>query len=278
MGMDEILIEEKKYISSKQAAKITGYAKDYIGQLCREGRVPARLVGRSWYVLETAIKDHKFGDKDASEDLVQKTAQQKPELELAPKEDFLELPGPDEPVGFPRYELSHTEMILPTLNRLQKIDASHTEIHYEQEIAHKETQDLQESWKEWFDRASETLASVELPIQEDTMHFVPQESQKEERTEEIYTPDDTEESVPLRIVPTEPAQEPQQTVCQIPEAPSRTQKQGIGRGTVFAIRFAGLFVALCSIAIASVGTGYFDAYVSSVYQAQIISGISIYNK
>src|SRR3990167_4508057 len=59
--MDEILIEEKRYISSKRAAKLTGYAKDYIGQLCREGRVPARLVGRSWYVLETAITDHRFG-------------------------------------------------------------------------------------------------------------------------------------------------------------------------------------------------------------------------
>ncbi|MHB1163603.1 MAG: hypothetical protein ACYCZZ_03760, partial [Minisyncoccota bacterium] len=59
--MDELLIEGKKYISSKQAAKITGYAKDYIGQLCREGRVSARLVGRSWYVLEAAIQDHRFG-------------------------------------------------------------------------------------------------------------------------------------------------------------------------------------------------------------------------
>jgi hypothetical protein len=62
--MDEIIIEEKKYISSKQAAKITGYAKDYIGQLCREGRVSARLVGRNWYVLQTAIQDHRFGDPE----------------------------------------------------------------------------------------------------------------------------------------------------------------------------------------------------------------------
>ena len=65
--MEEIFIEEKKYISSKRAAKITGYAKDYIGQLCREGRVPARLVGRNWYVLETAIQDHRFGDSEVIE-------------------------------------------------------------------------------------------------------------------------------------------------------------------------------------------------------------------
>jgi hypothetical protein len=64
--MDELMIGDEKYISSKRAAEITGYAKDYIGQLCREGRVKARLVGRSWYVREAAIKDHRFGLEIAS--------------------------------------------------------------------------------------------------------------------------------------------------------------------------------------------------------------------
>ncbi len=59
--MDELTFGGKKYISSKKAAKITGYAKDYVGQLCREGRVKARLVGRSWYVLEESIREHRFG-------------------------------------------------------------------------------------------------------------------------------------------------------------------------------------------------------------------------
>ncbi len=63
--MDEITLDDKKYVSSKQAAKLTGYAKDYVGQLCREGRVQARLVGRSWYVLESSIKDHRFGTQQA---------------------------------------------------------------------------------------------------------------------------------------------------------------------------------------------------------------------
>ena len=66
--MDEITIGEKVYISSKRAAKITGYAKDYVGQLCREGRVEARLVGRNWYVLESAIREHRFGSEQNSKD------------------------------------------------------------------------------------------------------------------------------------------------------------------------------------------------------------------
>ena len=63
-AMDELVIGEKKYISSKKAAELTGYAKDYIGQLCREGRVEARLVGRSWYVLESSISEHRFGKQE----------------------------------------------------------------------------------------------------------------------------------------------------------------------------------------------------------------------
>ncbi len=52
--MDELILDDKKYLSSKRAAKVTGYAKDYVGQLCREGRVEARLVGRNWYLPEPA--------------------------------------------------------------------------------------------------------------------------------------------------------------------------------------------------------------------------------
>ncbi|MDR3546805.1 MAG: hypothetical protein P4M11_00780 [Candidatus Pacebacteria bacterium] len=59
--MDEITLDEKTYVSSKRAAQITGYAKDYVGQLCREGRVEARLVGRNWYVLEASVREHRFG-------------------------------------------------------------------------------------------------------------------------------------------------------------------------------------------------------------------------
>lgn len=64
--MDEITIDGKTYISSKRAAGITGYAKDYVGQLCREGRVEARLIGRSWYVFEESIRKHRFEESEKS--------------------------------------------------------------------------------------------------------------------------------------------------------------------------------------------------------------------
>jgi len=56
--MEEIEIQGRKFISSKRAATITGYAKDYVGQLAREEKVPATRVGRAWYVDESAIRSH----------------------------------------------------------------------------------------------------------------------------------------------------------------------------------------------------------------------------
>ena len=56
--MDELIIDGKKYLSSKRAAHISGYAKDYVGQLCRGKKLDARLVGRSWYVEESSLLAH----------------------------------------------------------------------------------------------------------------------------------------------------------------------------------------------------------------------------
>lgn len=56
--MEELEIKGQKYISSKRAAKLTGYAKDYVGQLARGGKVSATRVGRAWYVSEEEILAH----------------------------------------------------------------------------------------------------------------------------------------------------------------------------------------------------------------------------
>lgn len=43
-------------ISLARAAEITGYHQDYLGQLCRLGRLPAKKVGRNWFTSEDALK------------------------------------------------------------------------------------------------------------------------------------------------------------------------------------------------------------------------------
>jgi hypothetical protein len=60
----ELFIEGRKLISSKQLSKITGYTHDYIGRLCREGKVFGRRIGRTWFVDENAVRNYKKETKE----------------------------------------------------------------------------------------------------------------------------------------------------------------------------------------------------------------------
>lgn len=60
----ELYFNQKKYISAKRASEISGYNADYIGQLCRSGKLECRQVGRGWFVSEDSIIEHQ---KSASE-------------------------------------------------------------------------------------------------------------------------------------------------------------------------------------------------------------------
>lgn len=55
----ELYFSGKKYISLKQAGEISGYAKDYIGQLCRSGKLSAERVGRDWFVEVDELLSYK---------------------------------------------------------------------------------------------------------------------------------------------------------------------------------------------------------------------------
>jgi hypothetical protein len=49
----------KEYISASRAAKKTGYTPDYIGQLCRAGKIAGKLIDRTWYVDFESLLAHK---------------------------------------------------------------------------------------------------------------------------------------------------------------------------------------------------------------------------
>src|SRR3989344_2373712 len=59
MPKNEFILAGKKFITSKKAALLFGYTQDYVGQLCRGGKVDARRIGRTWYVCEKSILEHK---------------------------------------------------------------------------------------------------------------------------------------------------------------------------------------------------------------------------
>jgi|CXWL01.1.fsa_nt_gi hypothetical protein len=146
--MNELIIDGKRYLSSKAAAEITGYAKDYVGQLCREGHVEAKMVGRSWYVLETAIQAHRFGT--ATTGLPEDTHVA---MEVVPKEDPY-LPSMWVPSVY-KHE------VVDTIPEVQRKEEALTDTR--QENSSKETlSDMQEAWKEWFSK-KQTNTYIESP-------------------------------------------------------------------------------------------------------------------
>jgi len=56
---DKITLGEKRYVSVKKAAALAGYTTDYVGQLCRSGKLDATRIGHNWYVEESSLGERK---------------------------------------------------------------------------------------------------------------------------------------------------------------------------------------------------------------------------
>ncbi len=180
--MDELTIEGKLYISSKRAAKVSGYAKDYIGQLCREGRVDSKLVGRSWYVYEPSIREHRFNDErsKAKKKGLNEDAVESPILESAdetPLEKVWESPSytsePFEPI--PAIEE-------PTTAAETASDAP------------KNLSEMQSAWQEWFATRKDTRVEEKPEAVSEEQH------EPAPSPVEAYSAVQTPEAVPVRMI------------------------------------------------------------------------------
>jgi hypothetical protein len=221
--MDEIIIDEKKYISSKRAAKVTGYAKDYVGQLCREGRVQARLVGRSWYVLESAIKDHRFGN--------------------AGEEDAE--PSATTPAISPVWESPRYESVLS--NPLPIVQR-----HEEREVQ----------------VVAEEIAPEYIPARQNRVEV-------EEPRESLAPIEVVEEQVPFFAVEDQVYIPPTRNE-QPPILPRRTNRKPYSRG-VFRIvfRLMAVLLALFSLGLAAINSGYLDKYIILDSRASYLTGLRV---
>jgi len=248
--MDEILIEEKRYVSSKRAAKMTGYAKDYIGQLCREGRVPARLVGRGWYVLESAIQDHRFGTPEA--EIPAKSEQQSASAWEAP-----------------RYEATAPEVLPAVKNHLR-----------EEAQTEEAERPIHESWKAWFDHVAESATqAVEKLVPETEPELAPVEPR--EATQEFEPEAGEEESVPIRTLYTLPPEDllPHPVSYREEETEGEPiQIQRPARGFRRTIQATGMVAAALALVLAALGTGYFDTTIASNKPVGILAGIGYVEK
>jgi hypothetical protein len=156
--MDELIVDGAKYISSKRAARLSGYSKDYIGQLCRAGKMPSKMVGRNWYVLESALTEHR------------KQFQGEPVVDPA-----LWVEGP-QGLEFKGFGAIHDTVPRPRLSE------EHIKISYEPDerpliptVVKPALQEVREENQEWTDASS---GGEELPMEE------PEEVR--EQTEEFH--------------------------------------------------------------------------------------------
>ncbi len=262
--MDELVIEDKKYLSTKKAAQKTGYAKDYVGQLCREGRVPARLVGRSWYVLESALADHRFGaSEEVPESKVEVEVETKREEAVAPKE-------------YVRYQADDAETI-------ETIPDTKTP-----EAKAPEQPNIQEVWEAWFERvAQQSTITTENESAGDTSvaetEDVAPEDIQEEELEEI---DREAEKVAIHVKPTEEPVQVAYTVknIRVPVSKLHTEESAMGRRRGLGVPIplalnigAGVIATFLLISLV-LSTGVFDKTLISFGRDSFIAGVSVYKK
>jgi hypothetical protein len=258
--MNELTLDGKIYVSSKRAAEMTGYAKDYVGQLCREGRVEARLVGRNWYILKSAIEKHRFSAEKTqeSEDTQENTHMQtaswdKPQYKI------------DEPVD------------LPAINRLAEAS---------QDIISEEENDqpepvttieaMQEAWRSWFTRDNEDSSGSEKIeiVQEAEISFkddevaIPLKQLDEVSTESQalnlrrirdYNPEEARYDEGERVIITE------------------TPRKANGGRYYRTIQIACGITAIIAICIGYVGSGFLKENMISYRPVDLIAGVSVYN-
>lgn|GEM_PF-928275 len=57
--MQKISFGGKEYVRATEVAKKFRYTADYVGQLCRSGKVESRLVGRNWFVVMESVTEYR---------------------------------------------------------------------------------------------------------------------------------------------------------------------------------------------------------------------------
>lgn len=262
--MDELVIEDKKYISSKRAADITGYAKDYVGQLCREGHVIARRVGRNWYVLESAIREHRFGAPEPAPQAIKPL--ETPEAAPTTWES-------------PRYESVEGEP-LPSVNLLREPQSLKNE-------PESLSTTIEDAWQAWFDSFGKAVAEApeEAMAAEDTEAIqespVEPEDLPQEQKEKVEEKES--ESVAIHIMQEArkmPAQAPRMQEQAPPTTHATTPHKKptrSSRGMHLVVRTTALLLALGVCSAAVLGTGYFDTKVASLPRVALFAGVSYYS-
>lgn len=273
--MNELTIGDKIYVSSKRAADITGYAKDYIGQLCREGHAEAKMVGRSWYVLESSVREHRFGKQE------EETKPQQVNVPTAPE---VSLPATWEPPTYTSEPVATIPQITPAPRVAEPMLPENDREILEMSEEEPALSEMQSAWKDWFETRREL--NFEAPKIA--------EEREEEAGSEVES--ETEEAVSLPIqrlekprigeggaeVPIRRASEPVVTISppiyRESQRVNRPRRRRRSSGSNMIAVALLIVLAGISIAIATISTGYANQYLNENPVVRFLGGTSTINK
>jgi len=108
--MVELIIENKKYVSTRLAAVLLKCTNDYAGKLAREGKIAAIRHNNFWFIEEAAIQDY------LRESALQKSIQRK---ELS-KQREIEYHGRNESLKLQEKKLAQDAASIPSLFTVQQ--------------------------------------------------------------------------------------------------------------------------------------------------------------
>ncbi len=128
--METLVLDGKNYVKASKVADELGYTSDYVGQLCRSGKVDAHLIGRTWYVNREMLSEHKVEKKRISR--VKAREQVRKSLEEHKQLKVVETKNIYQNVGI-RYEEDKSELI-PTVRKLQISNESKPTIKRDEKV------------------------------------------------------------------------------------------------------------------------------------------------
>lgn len=115
--MEEISVNGEIYVKSLVLAKKYGYTSDYLGQLCRGGDIDCTMVGRTWYVKEQSLLDHKKTRYRSTAAKSKSSLRQMTAVEVGPKKA---VSSPVKPINQKSYHYeSDISDLLPLIKKLE---------------------------------------------------------------------------------------------------------------------------------------------------------------
>ncbi|XKT75439.1 MAG: hypothetical protein ACJKSS_01485 [Patescibacteria group bacterium UBA2103] len=246
--MKELTLNGRTYLSTKRAAEITGYTTDYVGQLARQGKVDAQLVGRNWYISEEAIKKHKFG-----------------EASVVIKREEEEVSAPQ------------LEVLVSATDDVLEVDEKE-EVPVEENVAEEKVSsensltEMQSAWQEWY------KAQRSVPTEEEEVFLSKNDIEEEKASEEVSVPITKMESpkitrinndvsAPTEVVEVKHEEEraPMPSPVQVRDLPAK--RSWTGTGLVAAALVAILFVGVITVSTTYVLTKNTDTPVAAAFQS-----------